>query len=109
MSLIQLDFRKVARLILSILAGLLVIASLQRAARASEPHVIVIPANDGYGIQDCLLQRKGCGEIVAAAWCEAEGYSTPIAFGRAEDITGTSPGSQGAKLDPNSFIVKCAD
>jgi hypothetical protein len=108
MSIVQLDYRRIVRLVLSILAGLLVVASLQRAAKASDAHVIVIPSNDGYGIEDCLSKPKGCGEIVAAAWCEAEGYAAPLAFGRAEDITGSS-GLSGAELDPKAFIVKCAE
>jgi hypothetical protein len=108
MSIIRLDYRRIVRLVLSILAGLLVIASLQRAAKA-DTHVIIVPANDGYGIEDCLSKQKGCGEIVASAWCEAEGYAAPLAYGRAEDITGVSASPRGAKLDPNAFIVKCAD
>jgi hypothetical protein len=107
MALTWLEFRKILRVVLSILAGLFVIASLQRSARADESHLIIIPANDGYGIQDCLMQSKGCGEMVAAAWCQAKGYSSPIAFGRAEDITGAIAGVEEAKLDPDSFIVKC--
>ena len=109
MSIIRLDYRRIVRLVLSILAGLLVVASLQRAAKASDSHIIVISGNDGYGIQDCLAKQKGCGEIVAAAWCEAEGYAAPLAYGRAEDVTDAITGVKGAKLDPDAFIVKCAD
>jgi hypothetical protein len=107
MALTWLEFRKILRVVLSILASLFVIASLQRAARADESHLIIIQANDGYGIQDCLMQSKGCGEMVAAAWCQAKGYSSPIAFGRAEDVTGAIAGVEEAKLAPDSFIVKC--
>jgi hypothetical protein len=109
MTIIRRDFRKILHVVLSIIAGLFVIASLPRAARAETSHLIVVPANDGYGIQDCLKQSKGCGEIVASAWCEAKGYSAPLAFGRAEDITGAIAGAEEAKIDPDSFIVKCAD
>jgi hypothetical protein len=109
MSVIQRDFRGILRVVLSACAGLLVIAAMQQAARATEGHLIVVPSNDGYGVQECLSQNKGCGEIVAAAWCEAEGYSTPLAFGRAEDITGVVPGSKESKLDPDAFVVKCGD
>lgn len=109
MSVIQRDLRGILRLVLSIFAGLLVIAAMQQIARASEGHLIVVPANDGYGVQECLSHNNGCGEIVAAAWCEAEGYSAPLAFGRAEDITGAIAGSKESKLDPDAFVVKCAD
>jgi hypothetical protein len=101
------EFRKILRVVLSILASLFVIASLQRSARAEDSHVIIIPANDGYGIQDCLMQSKGCGEMVATAWCQSKGYSSPIAFGRAEDITGAIAGTKEAQPDTDAFIVKC--
>jgi hypothetical protein len=107
MPAIQLDFRGILRVVLSILAGLVAIAALQQAARA-DTHTIVIPANDGYGVQECLSRQKGCGEIVAAAWCEAEGYSTPLAYGRAADVTGAIAGQE-KTLDPDAFVVKCAD
>ncbi|MGO9005268.1 MAG: hypothetical protein ACLQIQ_03605 [Beijerinckiaceae bacterium] len=109
MSIIRLDFRKFLRVVLSILAGLVVIAALQRAARAADTHVIIVPADDGYGTQECFLQTKGCGEVVAAAWCEAMGFASPVAFGRAEDITSTIAGQKEVKLDPDSFVVKCAE
>lgn len=119
MVMLRADLRKFLRLALSILAGLLVIASLQRAARAGEAHlgearmgnihVIVVPANDGYGIQDCLLQQKGCGDIVATAWCEAKGYSRALAYGRADDVTGSIAHPQATKLDGDSLIVECRD
>ena len=109
MSIIRLDFGMILRVVLSILAGLLVVAAAQRAARAADSHMIVVPADDGYGVQECLLRTKGCGEIVAAAWCEAMGFADPIAFGRAEDITSTISGGQEAKIDPDAFIVSCAE
>lgn len=43
----------------------------------------LIPASDGYGIAQCLLTGDACGEIVAAAWCEAHGYARAEAFGAA--------------------------
>jgi hypothetical protein len=101
--------RGLLRLVLSCAAGLLVIMALQHAARAGGTHTIIVPADDGYGIQDCLASSKGCGEIVAAAWCEVKGYSTPLAFGRAETVTGATATAQNTKLNPDDFIVTCAD
>ncbi|MGP0060300.1 MAG: hypothetical protein ACLPID_13535 [Beijerinckiaceae bacterium] len=109
MSIIRHDFRKFLGVVLSILAGLLVIAAVQRAAQAADTHMIIVPANDGYGMQECILRTKGCGEVVAAAWCEAMGFASPVAFGRAEDFTGTIAGVQEAKLDPDAFVVKCGE
>jgi hypothetical protein len=109
MAVSWLELRKLLRIVLSVLASLVVIAALQQSPRADETHLIVIPADDGYGIQDCLIQSKGCGEMVAAAWCETKGYSSPLAFGRAEDVTGAIAGIKETKLDPNSYIIECAN
>jgi hypothetical protein len=124
MSTIELDQRRLLRMFLSILAALLVLAATQRAVWA-EGHIFIVPAASGYGVSDCLGKAQGCSEIVASAWCEAHGYSGPLAFGKAEDITGTIPvpvstavhgalqatiaATEPAKIDPNAFIVTCGD
>jgi hypothetical protein len=88
MSAIAHDFRKILYVILSILAGLLALAALENKTLADQTHTFVIPADDGYGVQDCLGKNQGCAEVVAAAWCEAHGLSGPLSYGRAGDMTG---------------------
>ncbi|MFC0220668.1 hypothetical protein FHS82_003415 [Pseudochelatococcus lubricantis] len=34
----------------------------------------VLPANDGYGVADCLSHGGACAIQVANAWCAAQGY-----------------------------------
>jgi hypothetical protein len=38
------------------------------------PNTFIIPSDDGYGLADCLVEGRPCGEIVADAWCRAHGY-----------------------------------
>ena len=71
------------------------------AARAGDgetakagPHVektFLIPSSDGYGVGECLTSPgSACGQVVANAWCEAQGYAVANAFGMAaaEEYTG---------------------
>ncbi len=90
-------------------AGFLVIAALTsallaHAASAGSPdgetpakaqaHVektFLIPSSDGYGVGECLTTPGSeCGQVVANAWCEAQGYSAANTFGiaAADDYTG---------------------
>jgi hypothetical protein len=107
--------RKFFHVVLSILAGLLALTALKQRVLADQ--TFVIPADDGYGLDDCLGKDRSCAEVVAAAWCEAHGLSGPLAYGRAEDIaTGSIAGANAkgdtqhaAKLDPDAFVVTCKD
>ncbi|MGO9132706.1 MAG: hypothetical protein ACLP8A_01480 [Methylovirgula sp.] len=114
MSVIELDHRKVARVVLSILAGALVLAATHGAVRAAS-RTFVLPSSSGYGISDCLGKEKGCDEVVASAWCEAQGFAHPLAYGKAEDMaTGkianaSAPAAGTTKLDPDAYVVTCGD
>ncbi len=110
--------RKLLHVVLCILAGLLALTAMKdRVLADDQTHTFIIPADDGYGVKDCLGKDQGCAEVVASAWCEAHGLSGPVAFGRAEDITtGAIPAAntntampQPAKLDPDAFVVTCKD
>jgi hypothetical protein len=47
----------------------------------------VLTANDTYGVEDCLLSKQDCGQIVADGWCEAHGVGKAVNFGvQKEDI-----------------------
>ncbi len=69
---------------------LLALASAGQAA-AGEGRSFIVPANDGYGLAECLAAGAACGRLVADAWCEAQGLGKAISFGPAEatDVTGT--------------------
>ena len=52
----------------------------------------LIPAGEGYGVGDCLSEGgSACGQVVADAWCESQGFASAGSFGIAspEDHTGS--------------------
>ena len=60
-------------------------------APAHVEKTFLIPSSEGYGVGDCLSDGKSeCGQVVANAWCEAQGYATANAYGiaAAEEYTG---------------------
>ncbi|MBS7739218.1 MAG: hypothetical protein KF735_16980 [Chelatococcus sp.] len=60
------------------------------ANAATAAATFIIPANDGYGVADCLATGGDCATGVANAWCVAQGYRTASAFGPASDITSST-------------------
>ena len=50
------------------------------------------PPHDGYGVAECLISGDACGQAVADAWCEAQGYVRAVRSGRSPP-TRTSPAS----------------
>jgi hypothetical protein len=103
--------RFIARTGLPLLAFCALAAGLNRVpVRAESATTFVIPANDGYGLGECLTGGKPCGRIVADAWCEAQGRGSARAFGRAEDITASiANASTRDAAAPGSIIVSCGE
>lgn len=112
MSKNKFDYRRLARFLLSILAGLVVLAATQRAVWA-DGHTFILPASSDYGVLDCLGKEQGCSEVVASAFCEAHGYAAPLAYGRAGDMTGAIPTKvasvQPVTIDPDAYVLSCGD
>ncbi len=51
----------------------------------------LIPSSDGYGVGDCIATPGSeCGQVVANAWCEAQGYAAAGSYGiaAADEYTG---------------------
>ena len=62
---------------------------------ASNGPTFVIPANDGYGIAECVESGSSCGQVVADAWCEAQGFTRSSSYGVADvDTTGSITASR---------------
>ena len=61
--------RKLFRLVLFFLGGILAAFALEMPARADESRTLIIPPNDGYGFEECLKPGSQCGLVVADAWC----------------------------------------
>ncbi len=117
MPAIAKDFRKIVQIALPLLGALVAISVSKAPSEAATNHMLVIPASDGYGFDDCLSGGKPCGQVIADAWCEAHGMAASVSFGRAEDITASikevAPDAKGevkgAAMARDAFIVNCRD
>ncbi|MFO1148917.1 MAG: hypothetical protein U1E62_11135 [Alsobacter sp.] len=80
-------------------------------ARAEGGHSLVIPANDGYGMGECLLEGKACGRVIADAWCEAQGFGKSESFGPADptEVTASLATKAAPQTAPKAFTVTCRD
>jgi hypothetical protein len=70
--------------------------------------VYLVPANDGYGIADCIAEKRACGKTVAETWCQTHGYRTALNFGVADrsDFTG-SVSASGAASQKMPIVISC--
>lgn len=103
-----------SRVLTPLLGGVLLAAcwqSVPRAASLDRPRVTyVISDQEGYGILDCLTQKRVCGKIVADSWCGAHGHGPALAFGPAEDVTSSiEPVSSRSATVAGAAIVACRD
>jgi len=60
-------------------------------APAHVEKTFLIPSSDGYGVGECLTTPgSDCGQVVANAWCEAQGYAAANSYGvaAADEYTG---------------------
>jgi len=101
------DIRKVVQILLSAAAGGLFLMAMQVSARAGN-QTFIIPANDGYGISECLAPGATCGKVVADAVCEAHGLAEALTFGSSDDIT-ASIAAPAPRIQPGSMIVTCKE
>ncbi|MGA8171398.1 MAG: hypothetical protein WB816_11310 [Methylocystis sp.] len=98
------------RLLAPMLAGLLLAAAYQSAAHATtaaRDSSYLISDNDGYGLVDCITQKRECGKIVADGWCEAHGHGPATTFGAAEDVTGAISAS--SSPSKSAAMVICSE
>jgi hypothetical protein len=87
--------------------GLLAGATSSTGARAEETHALVVAANDGYGVEDCLAEAGECGQVVADAWCEAHGHGPAVSFGPASrSSTGLATK---IAVTPETYVINCGN
>ncbi|QFU17021.1 hypothetical protein [Microvirga thermotolerans] len=57
---------------------------------SSTEATFIVPAADGYGVAECLVSGKACGQVVADTWCEAQGYARAASFRQTapDEVTG---------------------
>jgi hypothetical protein len=78
------------------------------AAAESTDATFLVPANDGYGVGECLAAGGECGRVIANAWCETQGFRRATLFGQttSEDLTGgVQPASTAAAS--RSVAITC--
>jgi hypothetical protein len=99
------------RIVAPLLAGLVLASAAQQSSRAApaRDNVYTI-ADDGYGLGDCVAQRRECGKAVADAWCESHGHGAAVAFGSAAEVTGAIQTSTKTPAGQDSeAMVRCSD
>ncbi|WP_026597467.1 hypothetical protein [Methylobacterium sp. 77] len=72
----------------------------------------LIPASEGYGVGECLAAGSGsCGQVVADAWCEAQGFAVAGSFGvaAADEYTGAIDQVPVSKPTEAPIRITCRD
>jgi hypothetical protein len=99
------------RILAPLLAGMVLASVALQSSRAApaDDNVYTI-ADDGYGLGDCVAQRKECGKAVADAWCESHGHGMAVAYGSASEVTGAIQAKAKARIAKDSdAMVRCSD
>lgn len=70
----------------------------------------LIPAGEGYGVGDCLSDGSSeCGQVVANAWCESQGFASAGSFGVASPEDHTGAIETAAKPAAAPIRITCQD
>ncbi|HEV2542192.1 MAG TPA: hypothetical protein VGU70_05460 [Methylobacterium sp.] len=87
-------------------------AGAEAAARKSVEKTFLIPAEDGYGVGECLSGGPSeCGQVVANAWCESQGFASAANYGVAaqDEYTGAIGDAAPVKSAPRPLRITCQD
>jgi hypothetical protein len=86
-------------------------AFLPNSSEASPTEtVFLVPANDGYGVAECLTSGAACGHVVASTWCEAQGYAHAVSFRQIEAAEATGAVQKVALAPRNRSIeITCSN
>ena len=90
----------------------LVAASSSGVLAEGRSRLFTIPADEGYGVAECFQPGAVCGQVVADAYCQANGWGAALAYGRAEDITASiavTPASTTAAPTKGALVVNCSE
>lgn len=97
-------------------AVVLPVAALSASGPGATPAVakeatFLIPASDGYGVAECLVSQSECGQVIAHAWCEAQGFAQARTYGvaAAEDVTGTIEVSRAPEPSQRPIAITCGN
>ena len=101
----------------ALLALLLVSAASPLLAAGDGPaqaveKTFLIPSSDGYGVADCLTSPGSeCGQVVANAWCESQGFASAGSYGTAaaDEYTGAIEQPAVTKPADRPIRITCQD
>lgn len=79
------------------------------ASRTPVEKTFLIPAADGYGVGECLTGSGECGQVVADAWCESQGYASASSFGTAAKDEYTGSIDSAPKAEERPIRITCRD
>ena len=101
---------------LAVLSALGVLVSVAVPALAASPtagveKTFLIPSSDGYGVAECLTTGGECGQVVADAWCESQGYAKSASYGIAaqDEYTGAIEAAPAVKTSDRPIRITCRD
>lgn len=92
-----------------VLFAVLLTVSLSPSLSHATETTFVVPADDGYGMDDCLGEGKACAKLVADSWCQVKGMSVAVRFERAsaEDITASLTSKVAVNPSQNAYLITC--
>ncbi len=90
--------------------SLAMLPATDTVAAPSAERTYVIPSGDGYGVADCIASKSECGQIVADAWCEAQGHRVATSYGLAAKDDTTGSAARPAALAPaeRALVITCS-
>ncbi|WP_336486575.1 hypothetical protein [Methylobacterium nigriterrae] len=81
-------------------------------APAHVEKTFLIPSSEGYGVADCLTNGASeCGQVVANAWCESQGFAAAGSYGvaAADEYTGAIDTAPAIKVEERPIRITCQD
>ena len=94
-------------------ANLLASAVPISLAVAANPSVrdFIVPADDGYGMDECMAEGGPCAKLIADSWCQVNGMKTSLHYAAAEasDVTASLSKKITDRLPTPYYIVNCSD
>lgn len=94
------------RILLPALFGIALAVVGVSEGQAQETRTIVVPAETGYGVEECLDAGGDCGPTVANALCNAYGQGVALEFGQ-YGVDKSKP-SNASWPAPKRYYVDCS-
>lgn len=87
-------------------------AGLSTLALAETPQkTFIVPADDGYGMDECLADGGACAKLLVDSWCQVKGMGQAASYSVMDpaDITASLSTNTPKKAQPVSYLVTCQD